>query len=700
MKKEKPSLAYYQNIVIKDTGDEKKYDDFKIISSRNLNKITGSLISPDISICKNCIIEMKIGKNRYNNYPFISCTDCGPKFTLLKRLPYDRINTTMNKFAMCNNCEQEYKDPNNKRFHYELISCSSCGPYYYILDNKGNTIKSEDPILLFAKLIEEGNIVAIKGLGGFHIATSAINSDPIERLRIRKNRQNKPFAVMSKDFTSIKNFAIVSNVEKKVLSSHMKPIVLLNKNDDYCLSPLVSPKLHNIGVMLPYTGLHVILFQFVDEPALLMTSANNRNSPIITDNTDALTSLGSYVNYFLVHDREIFSKCDDSILKVINDNPLLLRRSRGYVPSLIYTKKRFNDCILALGGQENVTFSILYENKCFISQHIGNIEIPETFIFFKDTIKKNLDLLNLTPKYFASDLNTSYDTTKLVYELTTDESNIFQIQHHHSHIASLMMEYGVDDLIGIVCDGMGYGLDGNAWGGEIFKCENSHEIDRIGHLKEQPLIGGDLATNNPLRMLAGILYNNVNNFEKFIYAHNFHFPQGDKEIEFIIHQIKSKKYIKSTSTGRILDAISSLLGICYQRTYEGEPAISLDSASINGDDISISPQIEKNVFDTTELLKYLYENRNKYSIKDLAYSSQCCIANGLAEIAIESATKYGIKKIGFSGGVAYNNTIAKTLKKKIETNGIKFLTHKKIPSGDGGLSAGQAYLTMNKITKM
>lgn len=700
IKNEKPLLVKYDKIVRQKIENEKKFNDFTIVSSNDSKKTTDSLIPPDISVCNDCILEMKDEKKRYNNYPFISCPNCGPKFSLLKKLPYDRINTTMDVFSMCKNCKSDYEDPYNKRFHYELVSCSSCGPRYSVLDNNGNAVNIKDPLLLIVDLLREGNIIALKGLGGFHLVSSAVNSKPIETIRLKKNRKNKPFAVMSKDFTSIKKFAILSSLEKKIMSCPIKPIVILNKNDEFCLSPLISPGLHNVGVMLPYGGIHDRMFEYVDEPALLMTSANFTNSPIISHNDEAIKLLGSYVNYFFIHDREIFSKCDDSVIKVVDKGHSLLRRARGYVPSFIKTKKSINECILALGGQDNVTMSILYENRCYISQHIGNMENPDAFVYFKEVLKKTLNLLNLIHKYVVCDLNSSYTNSKLCYELTKDESNILRVQHHKSHIASLMMESGVDRLIGIVCDGTGLGLDGNMWGGEIFLCEDTDIIQRIGHLKEQPLIGGDLAANNPFRILLGTLYNQVENFEEFIHSHIFCFPYGEKEIDHIISQVESEKFLKTTSTGRILDAISSLLGICYQRTYEGEPAISLESAAINGNDISIFPKIDNNILDTTDLLRYLYYNRNKYSVKDLAYSSQICIANGLADIAIDNAIKYGTKNIGFSGGVAYNNIITTTMRKKITDTGLNFLTHRQIPPGDGGLSAGQAYLALNELVKI
>jgi len=696
IKNEKPILAHYDDIGIKDIEENKKYNDFTIIDSSNTRSRTGSSIHPDISICKKCTMDFLQNKRRYQ-YPFISCTECGPKFTTLRNFPYDRTNTTMSDFPMCKECESEYNDPNNRLFHYELISCTECGPKFSIVDNKGHIINTNDPISLSAKLLMEGNIIAAKGLGGFQIITSSINSDPIMKLRNKKDRKNKPFAIMGKDVESIKSFACVNDLEEKTLTSMTKPIVLLHKSNNYFLSPFISPNLHNIGVMLPYMGLHIILFKLIEEPALVMTSGNESGNPIIKDDKEAIKSLGNYVDYLLVHNREIFSRCDDSITKIIEDIPILLRRSRGFVPSKISFTKSIPDCILALGGEKNVTFSILSNEDCFISQHIGDLYNPDSYLFFKSTIEQMMKFLDLKPSFLACDLHPSMLTTNLAYNLAKNESNVFQVQHHHSHIASLMAEHNIQDIIGVVCDGIGYGLDGNLWGGEIFKCENVTNIQRIGHLIEQPMIGGDLATLNPLRMVAGILYGKVDGFEDFLYSNLTRFRYGHKEIESIIGNLQSDSYPKTTSTGRILDAISSLLGICYERSYEGEPAISLESSSINGKDIFIDPKISGNILDTTYLLKFIYENRDRLSPRDLGYSAHAYLANGLAEIAAENALSTGIKVVGFSGGVAHNKIFTKILKEEIEKRGIRFLLHQKIPPGDGGISVGQAYYTMNKI---
>jgi hydrogenase maturation protein HypF len=598
---------------------------------------------------------------------------------------------------MCLKCKNEYNDPNNRLFHYELISCKYCGPKFSIIEKNGATITSKDPILYSAKLIDEGNIIAAKGIGGFHIITSATNSNPIIKVRDKKNRKNKPFAIMSKDLESTRSFAILNQMEEKILSSLTRPIVILEKSKNYFLSSSISPTLNTIGVMLPYSGFHLSLLNHVRDPVLVMTSGNNKDNPIIKNEKEAVKSLGDCVDYFLVHDREIFTQCDDSIFKIIENNPILLRGSRGLSPLKITFPKKSSECILALGCEQNVTFSIVSNSDCFLSQYIGNLYNPESYRHFRNMIYKMMKFQNIKPSIFACDLHPTIMSTKLAYQLSKDNSSVFQIQHHHAHMASLMAEYNLDNMIGIICDGIGYGLDGNLWGGEIFRCENVTKFERIGHLSEQPMIGGDLATINPLRMVAGILLGQVDGIENFLYSNLVYFPYFKKELESIITISKSRSYAKTTSTGRVLDAISSLLGICYQRTFEGEPAISLESSSLEGKDILIPPKISNNILDTTNLLKFIFENKSKFSLRDLAYSAQTYIAKGLANIAIESALSSDIRVIGFSGGVAYNKVITKIIRKEVERSGVKFIIHKNIPPGDGGISVGQAYYTMTKI---
>ncbi|MGC1134077.1 MAG: carbamoyltransferase HypF [Nitrososphaeraceae archaeon] len=690
----KPPLASYSNIVKKQINEEYSFTKFSIdYSSYGSSGLCNSVIPPDISICNQCIMEMSNPENHRYEYPFNSCSECGARYTIIKSLPYDRQRTTMSDFDLCDRCVSEYINPTNRRFNAETISCRHCGPELQLIDNKGVPLSTGDPLSLTARLLSEGSIVAIKGIGGFHISTSAIKSESIVRLRNGKHRDQKPFAVMSKNIEAIKTFAIVEAAEESLLTSYAKPVVILAKSDRYYLSPLISPHLRDIGVMLPYTGTHYLLLDNLVDSALIMTSANYNNEPIIKDNEIAINKLSKIVDYFLIHNREIVTRCDDSVVKINLGKPCLIRRSRGYVPSTISINKTCPRPILALGAELNLAFSIMSGNNVFTSHHIGDVEGLETYLSLKDSIKHVFNLFNISPQVIVCDLHPSMNTTKLAYMLADEHNwNLIQVQHHHAHIASLIAEHGIDEqIVGIACDGVGYGYDGKAWGGEVMICDGYHS-ERFGHLIEQPIVGSDLATFYPLRMVASILYKRVKDLQDYLSSFINQFPSGKKEIESIIEQISSGNMPSTTSTGRILDAVSALLDLCYIRSYEGEPAMVLESAAANGQDINIIPQIENDVLDTTFLLEFIYSNRNKFRTKDLAYSAHSYLARGLGEIAAHAATGKGIKTIGFSGGVAYNKIITKVLEEEVRRQGLKLVFHTRIPPGDGGISLGQAYV--------
>ncbi|HEX2406256.1 MAG TPA: carbamoyltransferase HypF, partial [Nitrososphaeraceae archaeon] len=483
--------------------------------------------------------------------------------------------------------------------------------------------------------------------------------------------------------------------EEKLLKSYIKPIVLLSKGKNYYLSSLLAPNLNSIGVILPYSGLHNLLLDNNDS-IMVVTSANSKNQPIITDNSEAVKTLCNSVDYFLLHNLDIISRSEDSVIKYVYDKISVLRRSRGYVPNPLYLNKKSKTCILALGAELNLTFSIIIGNKCYISNYIGDIVNLENYYYLQRSLNQFFYFLRQIPKIIVCDLHPSFNTTRLAYNMKNSENIIIQQQHHYAHILSLMAEYSIDEIIGIICDGAGYGDDGSIWGGEILT-SNKYRYERSGHLMEQPMIGGDKATYYPLRMVVGILYNKVDQFENFIFDKLDYFPDGNKEVEILFDEIikinnNKFKTTMTTSTGRILDAVSSLLGICYERTYEGEPALKLESAALNGRDVlRLSPLISNNILNTTILLQNIYENKKRFTTKDLAYSAHLYLAKGLAEIAIDKAVTTGIKKIGLSGGVAYNSIITKTLSEIIGKAGIKFMTHENTPPGDSGISIGQAY---------
>jgi hydrogenase maturation protein HypF len=690
LKAEKPPLARIYNITTDYKTKEEGFGEFRIVESSGETELSGSVIPPDVSVCDECLRELRDPTNRRFNYFFITCTNCGPRYTITKELPYDRPNTTMSEFKMCDFCANEYDDPLNRRFHAQTVACPKCGPKAYLASNKGDPIDCGDPIREAGKLLEEGYVVSIKGNGGFHVAASTTKTEPLSRLRRVKHRKNKPFAIMSPNLETVQTFAEVNRWEAELLTSYRKPIVLLKKSGDYNLSELVSPELHTVGVMLPYTGLHVMLFDQTEEPAFVMTSANPPSEPIVTDNAEAIKKLGSTVDYFLFHNRDIAQRCDDTVVRFHGKNPCLIRRSRGYAPEPIRMKRAAERCVLAVGGELNVTACVLTGNMAFISQHIGDVENLETLRFMKNSIQHLTKLTNCTVEAVACDLHPKFTTTKLAHELGNKLGcPVVRVQHHHAHAAALRAEWNVDEVVGVICDGFGYGSDGTAWGGEVLYC-SKEGFRRLGHLEGQPMVGGDLATYHPLRMAAGILHRKVDVTE-WLLTKSHHLPHGSKEAELIVKQLERGSAQETTSCGRVLDAVSALLGVCYERTYEGEPAMKLESVALQGKDrLNLSPRIEGKVLDTTFLVHEIFTNRDKFSVADLACSAQSYLARGLAELALEEAERLNVKHVGFSGGVAYNMHITETMRRTVEKAGFKFLVHRQIPAGDGGTSFGQA----------
>jgi hydrogenase maturation protein HypF len=603
----------------------------------------------------------------------------------------------MKEFQMCKTCTKEYIDPYNRRFHAQTVACNKCGPYVYLCDSSGELLDSKDPIRDTGKLLEDGSIVAIKGNGGFHIASATTKSEPIVRLRKDKYRKQKPLALMSPNLSTIQSFAELNNWQCELLCSYRKPIILLKKSEEYYLSSLVSPGLNSVGVMLPYTGLHAMLFDNTNEPAFVMTSANPPSEPIIIKNFDAIEKLSSTVDYFLFHNRLIVQRCDDSVVRFHGNNPCLIRRSRGYAPEPIILQKDSYQSVLALGGELNVTSCVLTDNKAFISQHIGNVENLGNLYFLKDSVEHLLKLINSKIEGVACDFHPNFATTRLAKYLAKKfDCQVIQVQHHHAHSAALMAEWNVEEVVAITCDGFGYGSDRTAWGGEILYC-NFDGFERVAHLENQPMIGGDLATYYPLRMALGILYGKVD-LTNWLFKLSKKFPYGEKEVDLIINQLKKGTAPKTSSCGRILDSISAILEICYERTYEGEPAMKLESIATKGKDIlNLGPKYCGNTLDTTFLVKEIFINKDNISKADLAFSAESYLARGLAQLAIKEAERLKVKNIGFSGGVAYNEHITSEIQTNVENAGFKFLFHKKIPAGDGGTSFGQAIVVGFKI---
>lgn len=676
-----------------------EFDNFKILES-SANFSGSSVIPPDVATCDSCLEEvMKKGDRRYK-YPFTACTDCGPRFTVIRSVPYDRERTSMEEFPLCPDCTVEYENPEDRRYHAEATCCPVCGPDVFLY--RDQKIELENPIKETAKLLDEGNILAIKGIGGTHLVAKTTDDLPVIKMRERLGRMNQPFACMSPDVSTIRSFAEVADYEEETLLSRNRPIVVLKKNKDYYLSPYVAPDLHNLGVMLPYSALHHLLFTYTDAPAYIMTSANMPGEPMLTQNQDIISKLEGVADYYLLHNREIVNRCDDSVVRFRGGDMAFIRRSRGYVPEPYDFSNINKDLnVLALGPEIDVTFSLLKEGKCYMSQHIGDTTKYETFLYLQEAIEYMMGITRTDRiDVVACDLHPQFFTTKLAHELGERfKCPVLKVQHHHAHATALSVDWGVDELICIAADGVGYGEDGSAWGGEILY-SNGPKYERLASLMPQKMPGGDLTTRYPARMMMAMLYPHYDEDEMvdLMKTHYVdYFPHGAKEVDIVANQMDREfNLTETTSTGRVLDAISAALHICGERTYEGECAMKLESTAYTGEDIFDLPIkiIQNNVMDvldTPQILSSVLEKKLEGEpVKDLACSAQRAVSQGLAELAILAADKKDVDAIGGSGGVFYNEAISMTIKKFVEDAGYRFLQHKNSCAGDGSVSLGQA----------
>ena len=692
LKNTHPPLAKLDSFHVEYVESVNEFSDFTILDSSVERTQSGSVIPPDIAICEDCLQELHSADNRRRHYFFITCTNCGPRFTTITAVPYDRPNTTMRQFPMCADCRLEYTNPLDRRFHAQTIACQTCGPKVGLLDDHGNAIETGDAILLASKLLAEGRILAIKGNGGFHLSASAIKDEPVQRLRRNKERRRKPFAIMAQDLAAVSEFAEINDHEQEILQSYIRPIVLLRKRNPFSLSTQISPELNTVGVMLPYSGLHCLIFGNTTLSALVMTSANAPSQPIITDNNDAVSKLAETVDYFLVHDRDIAQRADDSVVRFLDRTPVLIRRSRGYAPAPILLPNPIRTRAIGFGAELNVASCMILGDHAFLTQHIGDIETIETSRFLEDAVEHLSRLIGFTPEVIACDLHPKFTTTKIASALSERLGvPLRRIQHHHAHVGSLMAEHGVNEIVGIVCDGFGLGSDGSAWGGEILNCYE-REFKRAAHLEQQPMVGGDLATRFPARMVAGILRKEPAIVE-WLEAHASQFPHGSDEVQTILHQLKNGEYIWTSSCGRVLDAVAAILCLSFERSYEGEPAMRLEATAYGGRDrLELDPQLDLPTIGTTKLVQSIYDSIACYSAADLAYSAESYLAHSLANAAIRIAEESGVKTIGFSGGVALNEHIATSIRKFISRAGFNFVSNISVPPGDGGISLGQAYL--------
>jgi len=723
IKDKKPIPALIENIVLKKIPHE-NMKGFQI----NKSIKTGSafqLVSPDIATCPKCIEDImdQDNINRYH-YPFTNCTNCGPRFTIIKEMPYDRLSTTMHSFKMCDDCRSEYDDPLDRRFHAQPNACKKCGPELKLIDGHGNMIDNDDPLKTAADLLLEGNIIGIKSLGGFQIACDGRSDKTVKRLRDRKLRPSKPFAIMIADTDWIKKHYHPGILESSILGSSKAPIVLLRKNNNkYPLSFQVSPDNNRDGIMLPYTPIHHILFDYIDFP-LVMTSGNITEEPISSGNSEAVEKLEGVCDYYLIHNRDIYSTYDDSVVKVFREREMVLRRARGYAPYPVSSgigADKIN--ILATGAHEKNTLTFLTGGYAITTQYIGDLDNVRSIELFRSTYDDYKKLFGIKDfDIIAHDMHPDYASTRFAQELDRTGKKLIPVQHHEAHLASVIAENNLNcDLLGFAWDGTGFGHDGKIWGSEVFLIDNRLMFTRIAHLKEKLLPGGSVSIRKPYRMTITYLRklfeecgNQDQDFKDFIYGIQPEYKDiiDPLEIDTITGQILSGfNSPVTTSMGRLFDAVSSLLGIKHIISFEGEAAIGLE---MNIDDKLYGTLIGHNKSFIEKDQRYktcLDENDEGYLIDDFMIFSQIAddIKNGkgkseisykfhntLAQIVLDISISEGknnnIENIALSGGVFQNNYLLDLCFELLENNGFKVYSNFKVPVNDGGISLGQAFI--------
>ena len=665
-------------------------------SERSENTIT--LISPDIATCADCTKDILDPANRRYKYPFTNCTNCGPRFSIIKSIPYDRDKTTMKDFIMCSECEDEYTNPLNRRFHAQPNACRECGPTVWLEDNKGAKIEGAvDTITYAQKLLNEGKILAVKGLCGFHLVCNGKNDNAIKLLRERKLRPHKPFAVMMKDIATASKYCMVNSLEEDLLTGIRKPIVLLNQKKDYNLPQSIAPNQKTLGVMLPYTPLHQLLFSG-DIEVLIMTSANIYGLPLEYDNESARENLSSLVDFFLMHNRDIYIPVDDSVVKVVNNELRMIRRARGYAPEPF--KANLNNKILACGPNMKNTFSLAKDNLLFVSQHNGDLENIETFNHYKRNIEHFKDIFLFSPEYIACDLHPKYTSTQYAEEY---DLPLIAVQHHHAHIASCLVENHIDKkVIGIAYDGTGYGTDNKIWGGEFLICDMK-SFSRAAHLDYVKIPGGEKAIEEPWRMGVSYLYST---FEKSEASNNELTIDNLKDTIVKLYGTEASALIKildknincieTSSMGRLFDAVSSMLNIRKKVTYEGQASIELE-AVIEKDceeyyNYSISHNRDKNIYNIEvykTILEILDALNNNISVSTISSKFHNTVIHFTLEMCKILREETAINDIVLSGGVFQNSYLLEKTIKILKGQNFTVHTHSEIPSNDGGISVGQ-----------
>jgi hydrogenase maturation protein HypF len=664
---------------------------FEILKS-SPDQVNEVLIPPDVGTCPDCAREMLDAKDRHYHYPFTNCTNCGPRFTIIEEVPYDRPKTSMKTFGMCNDCADEYNNPIDRRFHAQPVACPVCGPSIQITDSKGVPASGDDGWLDFVwKMLREGKILALKSLGGFHLVCDARNEDAINMLRLRKGRKAKPFAVMCKDMKTVLKYCVVNKDESKYLTSPQAPIVILKKRGRFSLLEALAPGLTSLGVMLPYTPLHLLLFSGPFD-ILVMTSGNYSELPLVKDNEKAFDGLRDIADYFLLHNRDIVNRCDDSLIQVIDGEKSFFRRSRGYTPQpLPVIRSKNPPIVLGIGGEMKNSFCILKQNQAFMSQYIGEMDTVEGEENLINSLANFQRLIGVELEIVACDAHPDYATTAIAGRISA-KSHV-EVQHHHAHFASCMAENNIDNeqTIGIILDGTGYGNDGNIWGFEVFT-GNYLGFERIFHLAYVPLPGGETAIRQPWRTscsyLMTFLKSEGKKYCKIL------FP--DRDID-IIEQMITKGFNSplSCGCGRLFDAVSAILGVCQENTYEGQAAIELGEIALKlSEDIpqsSYTYMITGDTISPRDILEGIIEDKlSGIPTQVISIKFHNTLINIIYDAVVQISARTGLKKVMLSGGTWHNEYLFRAAIKALRKAGFQVCFHRHVPTNDGGIALGQA----------
>lgn len=671
--------------------------DFRILLSDADGK-RSVRIPPDIATCPDCLRELFDPEDRRYRYPFINCTNCGPRLTIIRDVPYDRVNTSMAGFVLCPRCRKEYEDPADRRFHAEPNACPVCGPHLEVLDGKGMRISVPDPVSRAVETLREGRVLALKGLGGFHLAVDATNDAAVKRLRSQKFREEKPLALMVRDVETASRIVELGEDERKLLLSSERPIVLAKKKSGTLISPAVAPVVPNQGIMLPYTPLHHLLLQ---EPlrALVMTSANQVDEPICIGNREAVERLGGIADFFLVHDRDILVRCDDSITTFLAGRRRMLRRSRGFAPKPLVLRESYPE-VLALGPQLKTTLCILKQNLAYLSPHVGDLETPQARDFHGESLSLLQKIAQCKPDVVACDLHPAYYTTLAAEKM--EGVRVVRVQHHHAHIASCMAENGITgEVIGLAMDGTGYGSDGTAWGGE-FLAASQEAFTRIGHLKPFRLPGAEKAIREPWRIGVSLLRESYGDSWKEAAERRDLVPEKDyyKWMDRILQTGINSPV--TSSLGRVFDGVASILGIRRTVSFEGQAAMELEALARRETDTTYPFGIREEggvlILDLFPVIRGIVSALGEnISREEIAFAFHNSLVKAMVGMAMEIRCRTGLVRAALSGGCFQNRLLLERCMAELKREGFEVYFHESVPTNDGCISLGQAVVAGAQI---